>query len=61
MDKPEAPQSMVVVGHAFIKRDDPDYETLMLINNVLGGKFTSRINMNFVKTKAFRMGQVPAF
>jgi len=56
VDKPEAPQSMVVLGYPFIRRDDPDYETLMLVNNVLGGKFTSRINMNLREDKGFSYG-----
>jgi zinc protease len=61
VDKPEAPQSMVVVGQPFIKRDDPDYETLMLINNALGGKFTSRINMNLREDKGFSYGASSSF
>ncbi|HSE42645.1 MAG TPA: pitrilysin family protein, partial [Acidobacteriota bacterium] len=61
VDKPEAPQSMVVLGQVFIKRDDPDYETLMLINNALGGKFTSRINMNLREEKGFSYGANSSF
>jgi zinc protease len=61
VDKPEAPQSMVVLGQPFIKRDDPDYETLTLINNALGGKFTSRINMNLREDKGYSYGASSAF
>jgi zinc protease len=61
VDKPEAPQSMVVLGYPFIRRDDPDYETLMLVNNVLGGKFTSRINMNLRENKGFSYGASSSF
>ncbi len=61
VDKPEAPQSMVILGYPFIRRDDPDYETLMLVNNVLGGKFTSRINMNLREEKGFSYGAGSTF
>jgi zinc protease len=61
VDKPEAPQSMVVLGYPFIRRDDPDYETLTLVNNVLGGKFTSRINMNLREEKGFSYGANSSF
>jgi zinc protease len=61
VDKPEAPQSMVVLGQVSIKRDDPDFETLMLVNNALGGKFTSRINMNLREDKGFSYGASSAF
>jgi zinc protease len=61
VDKPEAPQSMVVLGYPFIRRDDPDYETLTLVNNVLGGKFTSRINMNLREDKGFSYGANSSF
>lgn len=61
VDKPEAPQSMVVLGYPFIRRDDPDYETLTLVNNVLGGKFTSRINMNLREDKGFSYGASSSF
>ena len=61
VDKPEAPQSMVVVGQVFIRRDDPDFETLMLVNNALGGKFTSRINMNLRENKGISYGASSSF
>ena len=61
VDKPEAPQSMVVLGYPFIRRDDLDYETLTLVNNVLGGKFTSRINMNLREDKGFSYGASSSF
>lgn len=38
------PQSVVVFGHAGLKRDDPDFYAAVVMNNILGsGAFTSRL------------------
>src|SRR5262249_16185491 len=38
------PQSVVIVGEAGVKRNDPDYYAAVLVNQVLGGDgFTSRL------------------
>ncbi len=46
VDRPGAPQSELRVGLAGIPRSHPDRTALGLINMVLGGKFTSRLNLN---------------
>jgi len=46
VDRPDAPQSELRVGIAGIPRSHPDRTALGLINMVLGGKFTSRLNLN---------------
>ena len=38
------PQSVVVFGQIGVKRDDPDYYALYVMNHVLGGGRTSRLN-----------------
>jgi len=46
LDRPDAPQSSVRVGLPGVKRATPDYVPLEVMNNVLGGLFSSRLNMN---------------
>lgn len=46
VDRLGAPQSELRLGLAGIPRDHPDRTALGLINMVLGGKFTSRLNLN---------------
>ena len=46
MDKPDAPQSMVVCGHPAPSSADPDNVAITTMNMILGGDFVSRINMN---------------
>ena len=38
------PQSVVVFGRAGVKRDDPDYYAAYVMNHLLGGGRTSRLN-----------------
>jgi zinc protease len=56
VDKPGAPQSAIMVGHAGIKRSDPDYMPIRVMMNVLGSQFTSRINMNLREDKGYTYG-----
>jgi zinc protease len=44
IDKPDATQSNIRFGHLGITRKDPDYYPLLLMNYILGGSFTSRLN-----------------
>lgn len=39
-------QSFVVVGHPAVKRNNPDFFPLTVLNFILGGDFTSRLNMS---------------
>ncbi|HEY8375505.1 MAG TPA: insulinase family protein [Nannocystis sp.] len=52
----DAPQSAVYVGHAGPKRDAPDYEATDLMAEILGGSFSSRINMNLREDKGYTYG-----
>ena len=40
----EIPQSVVVFGQAGLRRSDPDYYALYVMNHILGGGRTSRLN-----------------
>ena len=56
VDKPGAPQSMIVAAHIAPVRTDPDYIPMMTAARVLGGGFTSRLNMNLCETKHWSYG-----
>jgi predicted Zn-dependent peptidase len=44
VDKPGAPQSVVIIGAPGVARDNPDYAAIQLLNTILGGSFSSRLN-----------------
>ena len=46
IDKPGAPQSQVRIGWAGVPRSTPDYFPITVMNTVLGGAFSSRLNLN---------------
>lgn len=52
----DAPQSSVQVGHAGPKRDAADFEATDLMAEILGGSFSSRINMNLREDKGYTYG-----
>lgn len=54
--KADAPQSQLAVGQLGISRAHPDYFALLLCNAILGGEFTSRINMNLREDKGYTYG-----
>jgi zinc protease len=56
VDKPGAVQSVTLVGHLGIPRNSPDFIPCLVMNNALGGQFTSRINMNLREDKGFTYG-----
>ncbi|MBN1425166.1 insulinase family protein [Candidatus Fermentibacteria bacterium] len=48
--KPDVTQSTILLGHLGYRADDPDYPAMSLMDQILGGGFSSRI-MNEVRTK----------
>jgi len=56
VDVPGAAQSQIYVGHPGPRRDAADYEATMLMAQVLGGGFSSRINMNIREDKGYAYG-----
>jgi zinc protease len=56
VDKPEAPQSELRVGHVGLKRNNPDYFPAVVMNAVLGGLFGSRINLNLREAHGYTYG-----
>jgi len=56
VDKPGSPQTAVLAGQFGVKRSDPDYEKLDVMNTVMGGLFSSRINLNLREDKGYSYG-----
>ncbi|HEY0776542.1 MAG TPA: pitrilysin family protein [Gemmatirosa sp.] len=56
IDKPGAPQSSVRIGMPSASRATPDYFPLVVLNTVLGGSFTSRLNQNLRETHGYTYG-----
>lgn len=50
------PQSEIRVGNVGIARSDPDYPAVSVMNAILGGLFSSRINMNLREDKGWTYG-----
>jgi predicted Zn-dependent peptidase len=59
--RPGAPQSELRIGHVAVARNTPDYHALITANMVLGGQFSSRINLNLREDKGFTYGARTAF
>ncbi|MFI5255710.1 MAG: M16 family metallopeptidase, partial [Gemmatimonadales bacterium] len=59
--KADAPQSEVRVGHLGLSRSAPDYFDVVVMNAVLGGLFSSRINLNLREAHGYTYGAFSAF
>ena len=55
-DKPGAPQSVIRSGYLTVPRHHPDYLALNLLNYILGGQFSARLNMNLRQDKGYSYG-----
>jgi len=56
VDKPGDSQSTISIGHLGVARNDPDWEKLFLANRILGGFFSSRLNLNIREDKGYSYG-----
>jgi predicted Zn-dependent peptidase len=61
VDKPGAAQSSFRIGGVGVARNTQDYFPLTVMNTVLGGSFTSRLNQNLRETKAYTYGANSGF
>ena len=59
--KADAPQSELRVGHRGVPRDHGDYFPIVVMNALLGGLFSSRINLNLRERNAFTYGASSGF
>jgi zinc protease len=56
VDKPGAAQSVIYVGAPGADRLSKDYPALMVMNTLLGGSFSSRLNQNLREAKGYTYG-----
>ncbi len=56
VDRPGAAQTAIRVGHRGIERGHPRWVQASVLNCLLGGKFTSRLNLNLRETHGFTYG-----
>jgi zinc protease len=56
IDRPGAAQSHVGVALAGVPRKSPDFDALLVMNTILGGQFSSRLNLNLREKHAYTYG-----
>jgi zinc protease len=56
VDKPGSPQTALVLGQLGTARASDDYERVLVLNQVLGGLFSSRLNQNLREVKGYTYG-----
>ena len=56
VDKPGAPQSQIRIGWIGVPRSTPDYFPIQVMNTILGGSFSSRLNMNLREQHGYSYG-----
>ena len=56
VDKPGASQSIIFAAELSPSASDPDYKKYSLMSRILGGDFTSRVNMNLREDKHWSYG-----
>lgn len=56
IDKPGAEQSVIFAAHLAPPKSNPDERAIEILNTLLGGKFTSRVNMNLREAKHWTYG-----
>jgi zinc protease len=61
IDKPGSAQSQIRIGWVGVPRSTPDYFALRVLNTILGGAFTSRLNTNLREEHGYAYGASSAF
>jgi zinc protease len=56
VDKPGSAQTTLELAQPGVTRSDPDYEKLLIMNEVLGGGFSSRVNLNLREKHGYSYG-----
>lgn len=59
--KADAPQSELRLGHVGVPRSHPDHLAIVVMNAILGGLFSSRLNLNLRERNAFTYGASSGF
>jgi len=61
VDHPEAAQSQIRIGNVGVARSTPEFFPLEVLNTVLGGSFTSRLNQNLREEHQYTYGAASRF
>jgi predicted Zn-dependent peptidase len=61
VDKPGAPQTQVRIGSVAVPRSTPDYFPIQVMNTILGGSFSSRLNLNLREEHGYTYGAGSSF
>src|SRR3954471_14258288 len=61
VDIPGAPQSQIRIGSIGVPRSTPDYFPITVMNTILGGSFTSRLNNNLREVHGYAYGAGSGF
>jgi predicted Zn-dependent peptidase len=61
IDKPGSPQSQIRIGSIGVARSTPDYFPLTVMNTILGGSFSSRLNNNLREKHGYTYGATSGF
>lgn len=61
VDKPGAAQSQIRIGSIAVARSTPDYFPLRVLNTILGGSFSSRLNANLREQHGYAYGAFSSF
>jgi predicted Zn-dependent peptidase len=61
VDKPGAAQSEIRTGWIGVPRSTPDFFPILVMNTILGGSFTSRLNMNLREKHGYAYGADSSF
>jgi predicted Zn-dependent peptidase len=56
LDRPGAAQAVVRVGHLGVTRSEPGFEHILILNQILGGQFSSRLNAKLREERGFTYG-----
>jgi Predicted Zn-dependent peptidases len=61
IDKPGAAQSQIRIGRVGVPRSTADYFPIQVLNTILGGSFSSRLNNNLREVHGYTYGAASSF
>ncbi len=61
VDKPGSPQSLILAGHVAPPSNAPNDVAITAMNDIIGGQFTARVNMNLREDKGWAYGAYTFF
>jgi len=56
VDKPGSPQTLILAGHVAPPTNAPNNIAISAMNDIIGGQFTARVNMNLREAKGWAYG-----